>query len=272
MSRKQAETAGTASGCWVFSNKAAGAFDGNVWDMQATVETHRYYLRRNENNCGKVSVGDVGYMREYGQGYLGKFVIAASWEPDPDASSPKAEAGFFIISAPVLWHRPVPQSLIIGDLSNRDMRHRLIAITTEDAQMIETAHHVYERLGFGAADGKIVLLERGLEEAIKANLAGLGLRPASEKVHQQFSRGPGVGRSDLICMDENDDFVVIELKRGRSSSEVIGQLATYVGYVKENIASKGQAVHGWIITGDYDESLRLAAQAVHFKVLVVRLP
>ena len=262
---------------WVFSNKAAGAYHGNVWDMQTTLETRMYYLRRKEKNCGKVRPGDIGYMREYGKGYLGRFEIAEAWKLDPDATREfNVECGYFVMAKAkdkvIVWPRPLPQSLIIRDLSNGDVRSRLISITEEDARMIETAQRVYERLGFGAADGEIVLLEQGLEDAIKPNLRRLGLHLASNDIQEQFSMGPGVGRSDLIYTDEKGNLVVIELKRGKSSDEVIGQVCRYVGYVRENIAAEGQGVQGWIITGDYDEALRLAASEARVKVLVVRLP
>lgn len=83
--------------------------------------------------------------------------------------------------------------------------------------------------------------------------------------------GPGVGRSDLIYTDESGSLVVIELKRGMASDQAVGQVLRYIGYVKENIASPDQKVHGWIIAGDYDEHLRLSASAAGIKVLVVRL-
>jgi len=71
--------------------------------------------------------------------------------------------------------------------------------------------------------------------------------------------GVGVGRSDLICLDERGDLVVLELKRGIGSDEAIGQLLRYMGFVRENVA------------GDYDEHLRLAALAAGIKIVTVRL-
>ena len=137
--------------------------------------------------------------------------------------------------------------------------------------MIETAQRVYARLGFSGTNEKILILEKGLEEAIKPNLKKLGLRLAGKSIQQQFSMGVGVGRSDLICLDENDDFTVLELKRGMSSDQAIGQVLRYVGWVQENIATKGQKVHGCIVTGDYDEQLRLAASAAKIRIILVRL-
>lgn len=171
----------------------------------------------------------------------------------------------------VIWSRPLPQSLIIRDLSNQNYRRRIVRITGNDAMMIETAQLVYTRLGFGDAADKIVILEQGLEEAIKPNLKKMGLTLAGKQIQQQFAMGPGVGRSDLICVNGEGDLVVIELKRGMTSDEAIGQVLRYVGWVRENIAQDGQKVHGWIITGDYDEHLRLAAAAANVRLILVRL-
>jgi restriction system protein len=41
--------------------------------------------------------------------------------------------------------------------------------------------------------------------------------------------------------------LVIELKKGRSSDPVIGQIQRYMGYVKEELAEEGQEVRGLII-------------------------
>jgi len=83
--------------------------------------------------------------------------------------------------------------------------------------------------------------------------------------------GPGVGRSDLICINKNEDLVVLELKGGMGSDQAIGQVLRYIGYVKENIAKENQKVLGGIVATDYDEHLRLAALAAGIKIYMVRL-
>ena len=169
------------------------------------------------------------------------------------------------------FRRPVPQSLIMGDLTNGDLRGRIVKIQHEDIVRIDTAATIYERLGFGSPDEEIIVLEEGLEEAIKPNLARLGLRPADD-ISQQHPMGPDVGRSDLVYVDRDGNLVVIELKRGHSSDTVVGQILRYIGYLQENVAEDGQEVKGWIVTGDYDESLRLAAKAAGIRIALVRLP
>ena len=82
-----------------------------------------------------------------------------------------------------------------------------------------------------------------------------------ESVGQQYDTGV-VGRIDLLCENTSSGaLVVIELKRGHSSDAVMGQLARYMGWVKEHLAN-GRDVQGVVLTPDYDERLRYAAKAV----------
>jgi len=257
---------------WIFSNRPEGAYGDTVWDLATILKTKRYSIKKRESNRARVKPGDIVYMRIYGRAFTGKFRIAGEWKPLPEKQQKwSAVAGLFPMQDIELWPRPVPQNLVIRDLSNQNHRRRIIKITREDGIMIETAQRVYARLGFGDADDNIVILEKGLEEAIKPNLKKMGLRLADKRIQQQFAMGPGVGRSDLICVNEQDDLVVIELKRGMTSDETIGQILRYVGWVQENVAEEGQKVHGWIIAGDYDEGLRLAAAAAKVRLVLVRL-
>lgn len=254
---------------WVFSNKAEGTYGDTMWDMREILRTNRYSLDRSERNRARIRPGDAVYMRVYGESFIGRFTVDGEWERHPEAS--EENHGFFPMRDVDLWSRSLPQTLILRDLSNGDVRSRVVSITRDDGIRIETAQAVYERLGFGGADGDVVVLEKGLEEAIKPSLSQLGLALAHPDIQQQLSMGPGVGRSDLICRDRDGNLVVVELKRGMTSDETVGQTLAYVGWLRENVAEPGQEVHGWIVAGDYDERLRLAAKAAGIRLLLVRL-
>ena len=83
-----------------------------------------------------------------------------------------------------------------------------------------------------------------------------------EPAGQQYDT-KAVGRIDLLCEDTiSGALVVIELKRGRRQSDaVLGQLARYMGWVKEHMAN-GRSVEGIILTPGHDERLRYAVKAV----------
>jgi hypothetical protein len=68
-----------------------------------------------------------------------------------------------------------------------------------------------------------------------------------------------IGEIDLLCK-KNNDFVVIELKKGRSSDKVVGQISRYIGWVKDKLAN-GNNVKGIIIVHDFDIKLKYAVFA-----------
>lgn len=82
-----------------------------------------------------------------------------------------------------------------------------------------------------------------------------------ESVGQQYDT-ESVGRIDLLCEDKSSGaLVVMELKRGRQSDAVVGQLARYMGWVKEHLAN-GREVKGVVLTPEYDKRLRYAIKAI----------
>ena len=69
---------------------------------------------------------------------------------------------------------------------------------------------------------------------------------------------------DFLCLDDNGHLVVIELKRGKTSDAVVGQVLRYIGWVKENLAEKDQEVRGIIIAHEIDEALKYSASGLPF--------
>ncbi len=55
------------------------------------------------------------------------------------------------------------------------------------------------------------------------------------------------GEIDLLCTDEDNNLVVIELKRNRAPDTTVTQLDRYLAWVERNIAKPGQGVRGIII-------------------------
>lgn len=71
-----------------------------------------------------------------------------------------------------------------------------------------------------------------------------------------------VGKIDLLVKDkETKRYVVIELKKGQTSDDTVGQVARYMGWVKRNLAA-GQEVSGIIIARANDLRLQYALQMV----------
>lgn len=112
------------------------------------------------------------------------------------------------------------------------------------------------------------VLESQLEEFLESNWGAISWGrplqiwqgPDGRSGHQMVTP---VGRIDFLCIDMSANaLVVVELKRGRPSDKVVGQTARYIGWVRVNLASKGQSVEGLIVARQSDDSLGYAVSAV----------
>lgn len=106
-------------------------------------------------------------------------------------------------------------------------------------------------------------LERQLEDFLASNLGMLeaGLRLFRSEDGREGRQYPtDVGVIDLLCVRPTGELLVVELKRGRSSDTVVGQVSRYMGWVARHLAA-GKPVKGLILTYERDESLRYAVYA-----------
>jgi restriction system protein len=111
------------------------------------------------------------------------------------------------------------------------------------------------------------VLEKYLEEFIVTNFKtifgnDLELYIDSEGiVGRQFQTE--IGNIDILARQPNtNSFVVIELKKGRESDKVVGQILRYMGWVKENLCQGEEDVKGVIITSERDERLKYALKPI----------
>jgi len=76
---------------------------------------------------------------------------------------------------------------------------------------------------------------------------------------QQYSTE--IGPIDILSVEpKSKSFVVMELKKGRPSDQVVGQILRYMGWVKKNLCTNGQAVKGLIICREQDPKLSFALE------------
>ena len=82
-----------------------------------------------------------------------------------------------------------------------------------------------------------------------------------EKVGQQYETD--AGPIDILAVSKDKKrLLVVELKRGRASDVVVGQILRYMGYVKSEIAEADQTVEGAIIALEDDQKLRWALAVI----------
>jgi Endonuclease NucS C-terminal domain len=107
-------------------------------------------------------------------------------------------------------------------------------------------------------------LESDLETFLLAELGqlerGLKLFDANGTKGRQLDAG-AAGRIDILAIDAQGDFVVIEIKAGEADRQVCGQVQAYMGWVAEHLA-KGRTVRGIVVASDFTERLKLAAKVV----------
>ena len=72
----------------------------------------------------------------------------------------------------------------------------------------------------------------------------------------------GSRRVDILAVEDEKDFVVIELKVSKGYDRAIGQLLRYMGWIEQNLAEPGQKVKGMIIARTISDDLRLATSRV----------
>jgi restriction system protein len=108
-----------------------------------------------------------------------------------------------------------------------------------------------------------IVLEKYLEEFIVSNFDAIfrgkyRFYVESEELDgQQYPTG--VGAIDILAVElQSRAFVVIELKKGRPSDQVVGQILRYMGWVKENLCKEDQPVKGLVICHDPDPKLSYA--------------
>jgi len=67
------------------------------------------------------------------------------------------------------------------------------------------------------------------------------------------------GRIDILARNkEESSYIVIELKKGRSSDKVVGQILRYMGWVQEHLCNEDDSVKGMIICREKDKKLEYA--------------
>jgi len=113
-------------------------------------------------------------------------------------------------------------------------------------------------------DPAVFALEKYLEEFLISNWDKTQLSKKydiysedGQTVGQQYETD--TGRIDILAISkDHKELLVIELKKGRASDKVVGQIQTYMGYLIEEFVEEGQTVKGLIIALEDDPKIRRA--------------
>lgn len=110
-------------------------------------------------------------------------------------------------------------------------------------------------------------LEYQLRDFLAQNIGAIEVLGKKLKLYVDPSGRDGieyptaVGPIDILASDAAGAFYVFELKRARSPDHAIGQLARYMGWIRQTIG-KGKDVSGIIVAKEISDKLRYAISAV----------
>jgi len=113
-------------------------------------------------------------------------------------------------------------------------------------------------------DPSVFALEKHLEDFLCANWGQTKLgknydiySEEGELVGQQYPSD--TGPIDILAISKDEkELLVVELKKGRASDSVVGQIQRYMGYVKAELTEPDQTVKGVIIALEDDKKIQRA--------------
>ncbi len=143
---------------------------------------------------------------------------------------------------------------------HRDEIERLIGEASSQVTLLSADQTIEDPVAFA--------MEKHLEAFLVANWNQTDLsrefsifEEDGEAVGQQYATD--AGSIDILAISKDrKKLLVVELKRGRATDVVVGQVLRYMGFVKEQIAEADQKVEGVIIALDDDKKMRWALMSV----------
>lgn len=192
----------------------------------------------------------------------------------------EVSGGYSYEPGTILCHRrPIVWSSVTIDRSAMSEAFRNSAGSIGTVSTITRHHEEIERLISGICAPKIYsndetvedpsafALEEHLEDFLVKNWPYTELgkeydiyEEDGEKAQQyQTDTGP----LDILAISKDKKkLLVVELKKGRASDAVVGQILRYMSFVQEMLAEKDQSVHGIVIALEDDQKIRRALAMV----------
>lgn len=128
---------------WIFSNKAAEFYEMSRWDTASILDSKRWYFGEDNPNVRNVADGDRVVFRIYGKEYIARFRVRGGFVRVRNDRG----IGYFKMGDYEEFDPGLPQHLVLEDLSNQNVRNKIIRVTKDDFDVIEMAHRVYKRMG-----------------------------------------------------------------------------------------------------------------------------
>jgi len=186
----------------------------------------------------------------------------------------------YVPTSPLPHQRPV--EWLASTIERNEMSEGLRRATTSPLTVVNLSNFSDEITALLEEDGRPQItvtdetvedpatfaLEQHLEDFLVQNWAATSLG----KTHDIYSLDGDVigrqfpvdtGRIDILAISKDrQELLVVELKKGRASDTVVGQILRYMGYVQEEILEPGQTVRGVIVALEDDVRIRRALAIV----------
>ena len=149
----------------------------------------------------------------------------------------------------------------VSDVSAyRDEIERLLGEVAPAPSIISTAPDIEDPATFAMEQHLEAFLVANWDQTILAKEFAI-YEEDGEPVGQQYATD--AGPIDVLAISRDKKrLLVVELKRGRATDVVVGQVLRYMGYIKEQVAEPDQTVEGVIIAHEDDKKLRWALASV----------
>jgi len=113
----------------------------------------------------------------------------------------------------------------------------------------------------------VFVLEKYLEDFLVSNWGNTILGKKYDIFSDENGTGQqyqtDAGRIDILAISKDGkELLIVELKKGRASDVVAGQIARYMGYVMSELALPDQKVKGLIVAREDDPKLRYSLKAI----------
>lgn len=226
------------------SKIAAGLACGFIWTVSKGLKEGDIVIT--PDGSGRYRAGKISGSYHYAPGQILPHRRNVDWLPDPFDRSDMSEA----------LRRSTNSTGTCCDITSyAEELDALIGGQTAPS-LIATDRTV--------EDPTVFALEKHLEDFLVSNWSSTLLgqkydiyKVDGEMVGQQYPSD--TGPIDILAISKDGkELLVVELKRGRASDAVVGQIQRYMGYVIDELAEENQTVKGVIIALDDDIRIRRA--------------
>lgn len=213
-----------------------------------------------------MKIGDIVLLPHTEEGKLYAGTVESDYKYVPGKND-----GHFPHQRSVRWIKEISREELSEDLKNSIGAIMTTFSASSHAEELATLISGGEMRTPGGEkieDPKEFGLESNLEDFIVYNWSKLPMSKQYDIYKDEDGR-PGkqyevdVGRIDVLARSKNGkEWLVIELKKGKTGDVVVGQILRYMGYIRSQLADPGDKVSGLLIAGSEDDKLQYAVSSV----------